>query len=392
MRVLVAVLPGVGHFFPTVPLAWALRCAGHEVLVATAAEGVDSAVRAGLPVVDTAPGVDIGAIFRQHWGGTAGRSQLLAQRGRDLARAGSRTPDRVFELFAQVSSPLADEMLRVARRWRPDLVIYTRLQAAGLLVAAALDIPAVEHGVGFVREAGFAERYLSFLGPMFERNGVPLKPPEVVSVQVAPPEMMIGDGDGWPMRYVPYNAGGVLPDWLTPAAARRRVVVTLGTVVPWMTGLDALVPVLAAAAEVDAEFVLALGEGADLDALGTLPANVRTVSWVPLAALLAESAAVLHHGGAGSTLTALAAGVPQLVLPHGADQFVNAEAVARHGCGLTREPESVDAAVLDELLSDGPVRAAARAGADAVRVLPAPASLVPRLEAMVATGDPRAMG
>jgi len=35
MRILVAVPPGYGLMFPLVPLVWAARVAGHEVLVAT---------------------------------------------------------------------------------------------------------------------------------------------------------------------------------------------------------------------------------------------------------------------------------------------------------------------------------------------------------------------
>jgi UDP:flavonoid glycosyltransferase YjiC (YdhE family) len=47
MRVLFSVVPGPGHMFPTIPLAWALRAAGHDVLYATAADGVSAAVAAG---------------------------------------------------------------------------------------------------------------------------------------------------------------------------------------------------------------------------------------------------------------------------------------------------------------------------------------------------------
>ncbi|MEV7009990.1 nucleotide disphospho-sugar-binding domain-containing protein [Streptosporangium sp. NPDC051022] len=385
MRVMVNVLPALGHLFPTVSLTWALRAAGHEVLVTTSAGGGEAAARAGLAVVDVAPGVDIGAIFGQGAGTSEERARLLRERGREIARAGATTPGLVFERFAQVSDVMADETLRVARLWRPDLVIYSRLQGTGLLVAAALDVPAVEHGFNFVREAGFAARYLPYLADGFARHGVPAREPRVEVVHVAPPELMLGQGDGRPMRYVPYNAGGVLPDWLLGSGGRARVLVTLGTVVPKMAGLGGLASLLAAAAETDAEFVLALGDDAEVDALGTLPANVRPVAWVPLHPLLARCDAVVHHGGSGTTLTALAAGVPQLVLPHGADQYINAEVVARHGLGVWREPEEVEPGVLTELLRDGPVRAAARAGAERARELPAPAALVPWLEALART-------
>src|ERR1051326_6254359 len=51
MRVLITTVPQVGHFFPMVPLAWSLRCAGDEVLVPSPAEEFcDRARAAGLPV------------------------------------------------------------------------------------------------------------------------------------------------------------------------------------------------------------------------------------------------------------------------------------------------------------------------------------------------------
>lgn len=61
MRVLVVSAPLVGHVFPLVPLAVALRDAGHDVLVATGG-GALAAADAGLAVHDIAPGFDFGRI------------------------------------------------------------------------------------------------------------------------------------------------------------------------------------------------------------------------------------------------------------------------------------------------------------------------------------------
>lgn len=48
MRVLFTTTPGRGHFFPMVPLAWALRCAGHQVVVAAPPQIAESVRAAGL--------------------------------------------------------------------------------------------------------------------------------------------------------------------------------------------------------------------------------------------------------------------------------------------------------------------------------------------------------
>src|SRR3954451_7192347 len=56
MRVLMVATPMPGHLLPLVPLATALREAGHEVTVATAGDAVQ-ACPGGLPLTDVAPGL-----------------------------------------------------------------------------------------------------------------------------------------------------------------------------------------------------------------------------------------------------------------------------------------------------------------------------------------------
>lgn len=64
-------------------------------------------------------------------------------------------------------------------------------------------------------------------------------------------------------------------------------------------------------------------------------ANVlQAVAEVPHAALLPHCCAVMHHGGAGTTAAALAAGTPQLVCPLHFDQFAQAGRVEHLGLGL----------------------------------------------------------
>jgi UDP:flavonoid glycosyltransferase YjiC (YdhE family) len=66
-----------------------------------------------------------------------------------------------------------------------------------------------------------------------------------------------------------------------------------------------------------------------------LPPQVRHCAFAPFRQLLPLCAAVVHHGGIGTTAAALEAGCPQLVLPLAWDQPDNAARVARLGAGLT---------------------------------------------------------
>jgi sterol 3beta-glucosyltransferase len=64
-----------------------------------------------------------------------------------------------------------------------------------------------------------------------------------------------------------------------------------------------------------------------------LPPNVLGLEAAPHGWLFPRMAAVVHHGGAGTTAAALRAGVPQVVVPHLADQPFWGERVARLGVG-----------------------------------------------------------
>lgn len=379
MRVLFTVPPALGHLFPMMSLAWAVRAAGHEVLLASSGTAVTAAVRSGLCTVDVAPNANFAEAFGSSAGSARARAEQLRERGREIAAAGGDTPDIVAARFAAVSDLMADGTMTIARDWRPDLIVHSRLQGAGPMAATALGTPAVAHGFGFARDSTFAHRFLPHLAATYHRHGVPLTLPELAALHVAPPSMMVGSGSGWAMRYVPYNAGGLLPDWVTRPRERRRVVVTLGTMLPAVTGVDSLRPVLDAAGRTDAEFVLTLGE--TLRTGLELPDNVRVIDWVPLAALLPASDAVIHHGGAGTTMTAVCVGVPQLVLPHAADQFLNADVVARHGIGLTCAPDEVDADTVAAMLDADRYAAATAAVHAEIASMPRPVDVVDRLVA-----------
>jgi rhamnosyltransferase subunit B len=107
-----------------------------------------------------------------------------------------------------------------------------------------------------------------------------------------------------------------------------------------------------------------------------LPPGVIHVDYAPFSELLPRCAALVHHGGIGTTAQALAAGVPQLVMPLAHDQFDNADRVRRLGAGTwiarRRYGARAAAAKLNALLTDEQVAGACRqvaarfVGADAM--------------------------
>jgi len=100
-----------------------------------------------------------------------------------------------------------------------------------------------------------------------------------------------------------------------------------------------------------------------------LPAHVLWQEYVPLRRLLPQVAALVHHGGIGTTAEALRAGTPQLVVPLAHDQFDNAARVAALGAGLVlhaarvtraRLTRSLRALLASAKIADGARRQSAR--------------------------------
>jgi rhamnosyltransferase subunit B len=82
-----------------------------------------------------------------------------------------------------------------------------------------------------------------------------------------------------------------------------------------------------------------------------LPDGVRHFEYVPFSAVLPRAAAFVHHGGIGTTAQALAAGVPQLVVPLAHDQPDNAVRVRRLGAGDFLLPKAYKRATVLERLN-----------------------------------------
>lgn len=72
----------------------------------------------------------------------------------------------------------------------------------------------------------------------------------------------------------------------------------------------------------------------------SLPADVLHVRYAPLSLLLPRSAALIHHGGIGTVAQALAAGVPQMVVPVAFNHFDDAQRLSRLRLGAVLRPQA----------------------------------------------------
>lgn len=130
-----------------------------------------------------------------------------------------------------------------------------------------------------------------------------------------------------------WDPASAVPDWYT-ALEDPVVVVSISSE---FQGDDALVrATLEALAGEDVRVVAttAAHDPSTFDA----PPNARLVEYLSHRPLLAKAACLVSHGGMGITQKALAAGVPQCVVPFGRDQFDVAARVAAVGAGTTILP------------------------------------------------------
>lgn len=388
MRVLCATTANDGHFGPLLPFARALAGAGHDVRVAAPLSYAGAVAGAGFahePFADAPPEL-IGPVM-------ASLPTLAFEEADDVV---------VREVFARIDAQAAlPSLMATVERWRPELVVRESAELASLAAAERAGVPHVHVCIGMHEVVSrFAEAIadpLDELGRMAGlRDGqlgsalasetILSLVPEVLDRATGP---AIADGD----RFLRFNepAQSVsdyhLPTWGDPEAP--LVYVTFGSVtgsLPPFAGVFR--EALQALADVEARVLLTVGRKVDPAALGPLPPNARVEQWCPQGAVLEHAAAMLGHGGFGTTMGALAAGVPQVVVPiFTFDQVVNGQHVAAVGAGLTVEkgPASVApaAAHIARLMEDPSYAAAARDIATALSNLPAATDAVPILTRLV---------
>ncbi|MFF4158547.1 activator-dependent family glycosyltransferase [Streptomyces sp. NPDC001678] len=417
MRVLVTSFAMDAHFNGCVPLAWALRAAGHDVRVASQPALTGSVTAAGLTAVPVGRDHRLDAIM------SAVGDRILAQYvDQELTTGGSRPPDAEFlkgwntvmtaTFFSQIGAdPVVDDLVEFARHWRPDLVLWEPFTFAGAVAARVT-------GAAHARVLSFPDLFLSLRrsllgllepGPVHHVDDTLAEwldwtagryghsfDEELVTGQWSVDQVPRGvriplDGPTVPMRYVPYNGPlpAVVPPWLRRAPERPRVCVTLGLTArtsrfPNAVPVDRL---FKAVEDLDVEVVATL-DRAERELLPHVPDNVRLVEHVALDVLLPTCSAIVHHGGAGTWSTAVAHGVPQLSLGWIWDAIHRARRTEELGAGLYLPSGEVTADGLRErllrILREPSFRAAAERLRSEGAADPSPHAVVPVLERLTA--------
>ena len=382
MRVLITTPAGAGHVNPMVPLARALAARGHDLRWALPDEGVGAVERTGIRAVSTAP---------HGLGGPAEVMRLYPELDR-LSPA--ERPEIMFgKLFGNILAPLMlAGMVPLVRDWRPDLVVADAAEFAGHIVAAELGVPSVTKGFGLLlpekRVAGASEA----VAHLWRSRGLDPRPfggsYDHLYLDIYPPELGSGAASHVPRRQLlrpdtdDMEIEQSLPLPLPEAHPDAPLVyVTMGTV---FNNPEPLRVVLAALSGLHVRVLVTVGPGGDPATLGAQPPHVRVERYVPQTLVLPRCDVVVSHGGSGTVLGAMTLGLPQLCLPQGADQFLNAAAVSSAGAGLSLLPDEagVDAVsdAVTRLLDDASIRDAARRLSASIAAMPPPDVIAALLE------------
>jgi UDP:flavonoid glycosyltransferase YjiC (YdhE family) len=317
-------LGGAGHLQPLLPLLDAARRRGYGTSVvappalAAMVEATGHSYTAG-----GEPPEEVVAPIRE---------QLPVVPARQASVLGNR------ELFGRLAaSAMLPAVGRVLAGWRPDLVLRDPCEYASAVAAHQTGVTAAQVAIGLA-EVEWGS--IAVAGPALEnhRSGVVDEIHDSPYLTRFPASL---DPSPFPdtRRYrEPSTApSGPLPDWWD-GSREPLVYMSFGTVLGHMSSADAVYrTALEAAAELDARVLLTTGHRFDSTQLGRVPGNVHVEPWIDQGDVLAEADLVVCHGGSGTTLGALGAGIPVVIVPLFADQHANGRKVAAAGAGIVVE-------------------------------------------------------
>ena len=398
MRILFTTTAGTGHFGPMIPVARACVEAGHDVRVAAPESFAGHVERAGLkhaPFDDVPPEV-MGAVF----------TRLPAM---SLEEANVTVVRDVFgRLDAQAAYPRVQDIVDA---WAPDVILREPCEFGSLAAAERAGVPHAEVAIGLGSMLRWARREL--VEPLGELDAIvglepgtcagamsssPVLSPVPPSLDVSRDELDASDhvahGASRVMRFRDAEArsgAGALPaSW--GEAHHPLVYVTFGSVT---AGFDELSSVfrlsLDALADLPVRVLLTTGHAGDPESLRPWPRNAHVEQWWPQHDVMPLASAMVGHGGFGTMMSALVAGVPQVLVPLFAfDQEVNAQRIEEVGAGLRlggrHDAIGQLAEAVTRVLDDVELRATARALAGEIASLPDGSAAVRSIEAIAGRG------
>jgi UDP:flavonoid glycosyltransferase YjiC (YdhE family) len=359
VRVLFTTWGWPSHLRAMVPLAVALRDQGHKVLLA--APPALAASAAFSPAVAVGKDIDTLPAFRSF---VIQPAPMTVPSAPLTPAPGSTAPPRALSVFVESAEAMCDDLIGVIRRQQPDLLVYSPLTLAAPVAAAVTSVPAVRHLFGPDVARQLDQFLPAALAPLEDRYRAASAAP-AATIDPCPPSLQLWQAaDGAPvigLQYTPFTEGWQRKyqpscDRRPSAAGRPRVCVTWGmTMARLDLGLHLAGAVARSLGDLGVQPVVAVTTD-QRRLLGELPPGTEVVLDAPLYQVLPSCAVVVSHGGAGTVLTSLRAGIPQVAVAQLPDHLFHARRLAAVGAGLMLRPgplEAVRLAVAEVLAGPG---------------------------------------
>ncbi len=358
MRVLFTAFGAHGHIRPMLGVAESLADTGHDVLFATSAEFGPLIASCGFAFAE------------------AGLSDAEA-----MSEAHRRWPETVHtppqawtvRMFREIAGPaLAADLVGVIREWHPEVIVREEGEHGGRAAAVAHGLPWVTHGWGspLAEPTDQSELGAAVLDP-------------------CPPSLYVQAPRLHQRHSIRPSAVGEAPPEGRDRTTRRAYV-GLGTAPLFCDRPHVFRAAVTALLELGLGVTVTTGDQELREELEGLDGGrVEASPWVDLARLLPTCRVVVCHGGAGTVLAALAAGVPLVLVPQGAPSQARMSAACEaRGVARTVRASAAGSAelgvALAEVTSDDRFTSTAAAVAREIAVMPEPSAAVPVLEALVA--------
>lgn len=391
MRVLFTTHPAAGHFHPQVPLAHALVAAGHEVAFACSPAYRPTIEAVGFRCLPA--GVD--------W--LEAEIEEAFPPLRDLPLGPEWDRWILTHVFTgEATEALTRDVLAIARDWPADLIVRDGVEFGGCLAAEVLGIP---HAIGGFYPFGppgmFNAVFGTALAALRETFDLPPDPEtrmphRYLGLAYTIPSFVGAWQEVAPTVHflcpLPFDSSGDehLPSWVRELPNRPTVYASLGTIVNRSPGI--LAAIIAGLRDEPINLIVTVGRNQDPADFGPQPPNVHIERYVPQTLLLQYCDLVVTHGGFNTVQAALSNGLPMVVMPIAADQFLNAQSCADVGVGRVvgpeeRTPAAIRAAVRD-VLADPTCRATAERLRDEMAALPGPEHAVQLLEQLATEKQP----
>ncbi len=356
------------------PFATTARNAGHEILLASNDGMMPVAASVGIPPVSVTERTMLDFF-------------VTDRQGNELSWPTDPVEHMMFigRGFGRLAATSMPPLLELVRDWKPDAVVGGTLSFAAALLARRLGVPYVrqmwDSGEPPEADRGAAE----VLGPELAEFGLTDLPTPDMLIEVCPPSVRAKDApEAQFMRFVPFTAQRELEPWMYTRGDRRRICVTAGSRVSRSQYLDYLRDLAAKVKPLDVELVIAAPDevGADLRA----ELGVRA-GWLPMDVAIRTCDLVVHHAGGVTSMTAMSAGVPQLLQPNMPRSYAPARRLADFGAAQVLMPgeDTPDrvVAACEELLTDPSYAARSRELAAEIKALPSVVDVLGAVENLV---------